>query len=60
MNIFADTFAWLASPANWNGSGGIAVRLFEHLQYSALILVIAAPRGLPPGRRGSALCWSRQ
>jgi len=49
MNIFADTFAWLASPANWGGSGGIAVRLLEHLQYSALILVIAAAIAMPLG-----------
>ncbi|WP_115790436.1 ABC transporter permease [Arthrobacter silvisoli] len=49
MNPFADTFAWLASPANWGGSGGIAVRLLEHLQYSALVLAIAAAIAMPLG-----------
>ncbi|WP_426298861.1 ABC transporter permease [Arthrobacter sp. R-11] len=49
MDIFSNTFAWLASPANWSGSGGIAVRLFEHLQYSALVLAIAAAIAVPLG-----------
>lgn len=49
MDVFADTFAWLAAPANWTGSGGIPTRLFEHLQYSALVLVIAAVIAVPLG-----------
>ncbi|MGW9414459.1 ABC transporter permease [Arthrobacter cupressi] len=49
MDVFADTFIWLTSPANWSGSGGIPTRLFEHLQYSALVLLIAAAIALPLG-----------
>ncbi|OFI39959.1 ABC transporter permease [Arthrobacter sp. SW1] len=49
MNVFADTFAWLAAPANWSGSGGIPTRLLEHLQYSALVLLIAAAIAVPVG-----------
>jgi osmoprotectant transport system permease protein len=48
-NIFTDTFAWLAAPAHWTGSSGIPVRLMEHLQYSALVLVIAAAIAVPTG-----------
>jgi osmoprotectant transport system permease protein len=48
-NIFTDTFAWLAAPAHWTGSSGIPVRLMEHLQYSGLVLVIAAAIAVPVG-----------
>lgn len=48
-NIFTDTFAWLAAPVHWTGSSGIPVRLMEHLQYSALVLVIAAAIAVPAG-----------
>ena len=48
-NIFLDTFAWLTDPAHWSGSSGIGARLLEHLQYSALVLVIAAAMAVPAG-----------
>jgi osmoprotectant transport system permease protein len=48
-NIFVDTLAWLTDPAHWSGSGGIATRLLEHLQYSGLVLVIAAAIAVPVG-----------
>lgn len=49
MNIFAETIAWLTNPKNWTGSGGIPTRLLEHLQYSALVLLIAAAIAVPIG-----------
>lgn len=49
MNIFAETIAWLTDPKNWTGSGGIPTRLLEHLQYSALVFVIAAAIAVPIG-----------
>lgn len=49
MNIFTETFAWLADPAHWSGTGGILVRLLEHLQYSVLVLLIAAAIAVPVG-----------
>lgn len=49
MNIFAETIAWLTNPKNWTGSGGIPTRLMEHLQYSALVLLIAAAIAVPIG-----------
>jgi osmoprotectant transport system permease protein len=48
-NIFLDTFAWLTDPAHWSGSSGIGVRLLEHLQYSGLVLLIAAAIAVPAG-----------
>lgn len=49
MNIFAETTAWLTDPTHWTGSGGIPTRLLEHLQYSALVLLIAAAIAVPIG-----------
>ena len=46
-NVFVDTLAWIADPLHWTGSSGIPVRLLEHLQYSALVLVIAAAIAVP-------------
>ncbi|MET3718822.1 MULTISPECIES: ABC transporter permease subunit [unclassified Arthrobacter] len=48
-NIFTDTLAWIAAPAHWSGSSGIPARLVEHLQYSGLVLVIAAAIAVPAG-----------
>jgi osmoprotectant transport system permease protein len=49
MNIFTETFAWLADPLHWSGPGGIPVRLLEHLQYSGLVLLIATAIAVPVG-----------
>ncbi|MFJ6535248.1 ABC transporter permease [Paenarthrobacter sp. NPDC091711] len=49
MNIFAETIAWLTNPKNWTGTGGIPTRLLEHLQYSGLVLLIAAVIAVPIG-----------
>ncbi|WAH96384.1 ABC transporter permease [Arthrobacter sp. MMS18-M83] len=49
MSNFLDTVAWLTDPDHWSGSGGIATRLLEHLQYSALVLAIAAAIAVPVG-----------
>lgn len=48
-DIFTDTFAWLTDPDHWSGSSGIATRLLEHLEYSGLVLVIAAAIAVPVG-----------
>jgi osmoprotectant transport system permease protein len=48
-NIFTDTLAWIADPAHWTGRSGIPVRLLEHLEYSGLVLVIAAAIAIPLG-----------
>ena len=51
MNVIERTFAYLMDGANWQGSGGILVRLLEHLSVTAL--ATARPLGWapPPGLR---------
>ncbi|KRE79758.1 ABC transporter permease [Arthrobacter sp. Soil763] len=48
-NVFSDTFAWLADAGNWTGSTGVPVRLAEHLQYTGLVMLIAAAIAVPVG-----------
>lgn len=48
-NVFADTLAWLADPLQWVGSTGIPARLGEHLQYTALVMLIATAIAVPAG-----------
>jgi osmoprotectant transport system permease protein len=40
---------WLTASDHWSGSEGIPVRIWEHLQYSLIALVIAVIIGLPIG-----------
>ena len=42
-------WTWLTASAHWSGGDGIPHRLLEHLEYSALALVIAALIALPLG-----------
>ena len=49
MNIFVDTFAWFTDPAHYTGSNAVQVRVFEHLELSALAVFIAAAIALPIG-----------
>jgi osmoprotectant transport system permease protein len=48
-NIVGDTVAWIGDPKHWSGTSGIPVRLLEHLEYSGLVLAIAAAIALPVG-----------
>lgn len=41
MGVLGDTVAWFQDPANWTGPQGVPQRLFEHIQISALALVLA-------------------
>jgi osmoprotectant transport system permease protein len=41
--------AWLTDPANWQGPNGVPVRLLEHLQLTAIALVVAGLVALPIG-----------
>lgn len=47
--LVSDVVAWFADPSNWAGSTGVPVRLLEHVQYSAVALVIAALIAVPVG-----------
>lgn len=42
-------FSYFTDGANWTGSGGIPVRLIEHLAYSIGALILAAAIGIPLG-----------
>ncbi|MFI7481369.1 ABC transporter permease [Kocuria sp. M1R5S2] len=56
MSFLGSAVAWLSDPGNWSGSGGIPVRLLEHLGYSgvtlAVALAVAVPLGLWVGHTG--------
>ncbi|HLT66746.1 MAG TPA: hypothetical protein VKZ73_02650, partial [Microbacterium sp.] len=49
MNLLADALSWLADPSHWQGSGGIPLRIGQHLLLTALALVIASIIALPAG-----------
>jgi osmoprotectant transport system permease protein len=49
VNLLTDVAAWFADPAHWSGSGGVPHRLLEHLQYSAVAVLIAAVIAVPIG-----------
>ena len=49
MNIFVDTFTWFRDPAHYAGRDAVQVRVFEHVELSALAVLIAAAIALPIG-----------
>jgi osmoprotectant transport system permease protein len=49
VSAFSDAWSWLTTADNWTMSGGILQRLWEHMQYAALALVIAMAIALPLG-----------
>lgn len=49
MINFVAAFAWLADPAHWVGPDGIPTRMWEHIWYSGLTLLIAAVIAIPIG-----------
>jgi osmoprotectant transport system permease protein len=59
--IVSDVYHWIGTSAHWRGSSGIPTRIYEHLQYSLIALVIAGVIALPIGLvightgRGSAV-----
>ncbi|HEX8970086.1 ABC transporter permease [Oryzihumus sp.] len=42
-------WAWLSDPANWQGEDGVPQRTLEHLEYTAITLVIASLIAIPLG-----------
>jgi osmoprotectant transport system permease protein len=61
MDPLRQALTWLSDPAHWQGPPGILQRLAEHLQMTAVVMVIAillaVPLGLAigHGRRGELL-----
>ncbi len=49
MDLLTGAVGWLTDPANWQGAGGIPVRLEEHVFLSAVSLAIAALIAMPLG-----------
>jgi osmoprotectant transport system permease protein len=47
--ILLDGISWLLEPANWTGTDGALIRLWEHVWLSLIALVIAAAIALPLG-----------
>lgn len=56
MNLASQVVAWLSDPTHWTGSGGVPVRLIEHILYSGMALLlgllVALPLGLLVGHTG--------
>lgn len=42
-----DVVAWFSNPANWRGFDGVPTRVWEHVQMSALAMVIAVILAVP-------------
>ena len=49
MSFFNFAWQWLTTAGHWSGSNGVPARLLEHVEYTALALVIAAVIALPAG-----------
>jgi osmoprotectant transport system permease protein len=49
MSLFVDTAKWFADPAHYQGSDAVQTRVFEHIELSALALIVAALIALPIG-----------
>lgn len=47
--MIAAVWQWLTDPLNWGGAGGIGTRLREHIQYSLIVLALAAAIAVPAG-----------
>jgi osmoprotectant transport system permease protein len=61
MDILNATLAWLAEPLHWQGDNGIPAKLLEHVELSAVALLLAAcvalPLGLWIGHTGRFSWW---
>jgi len=49
VNLLAQTAAWFADPAHYQGSDAIQVRILEHLELAGLAVLVAAAIALPIG-----------
>lgn len=49
MTFLNDAWNWLNHAAHWHGSGGIPMRILQHLGYSGVVLLIAMVIALPLG-----------
>ncbi len=49
MSILESAVGWLSNPAHWQGTDGVPTRLLEHVELSALAVILAILIGLPLG-----------
>ncbi|MFE6996308.1 ABC transporter permease [Microbacterium sp. NPDC057659] len=49
MNVFAEAFAWLFAPEQWQGPNSIPVMLAQHLLYTGISVLIAVLIAVPIG-----------
>lgn len=49
MSFFNFAWQWLITANHWHGSDGVPARLLEHVEYTALAMVISAAIALPAG-----------
>ena len=49
MSFFSFAFQWLGVGAHWHGSAGVPSRVIEHIEYTALAMLISMVIGLPIG-----------
>jgi osmoprotectant transport system permease protein len=49
MSVAAETWDWLTDPEHWTGDAGIPHRTLEHLQYTGIVIAIAAVVAIPLG-----------
>lgn len=49
MNLLFEALAWILSPEQWQGDGGLQVLILEQLQFTALSLGIAIVLAVPAG-----------
>ncbi|AKK30916.1 ABC transporter permease [Mycobacterium sp. EPa45] len=49
MNFLHQALAYIFTGANWGGPAGLGVRILEHLQYTAVAVVVSALIAIPLG-----------
>ena len=49
MNFLQQALAYIFTAANWGGKAGLAARILEHLQYTAMAVVFSALIAIPIG-----------
>ena len=49
MNVVQEALTWLNDPLNWTGPDGLLVRTGEHLEMTAIAVLLAALIALPAG-----------
>lgn len=49
MSIASETVDWFTNSANWSGDYGVPNRMVEHIEYTAITVVIASAIAIPIG-----------